>query len=142
MRTTAHTPVPQAGQLVILRQRRYAVTEVRPSTLVTDPLRLGDPTPQHLVTLTAVDDDALGEELQVIWEVEPGAYALEQAALPAPDGFDLPGRFDAFLDAVRWGAIAGADVRALQAPFRSGITIEDYQLDPVVRAVQLPASTC
>src|SRR5208283_4760580 len=48
---------------------------------------------------------------------------------------DDPGRLDAFLDAVRWGAIASADARALQAPFRSGITIEDYQLDPVVRAL-------
>ena len=34
-----------------------------------------------------------------------------------------------------WGAVASADVRALQAPFRSGIAIEDYQLDPVVRAI-------
>ncbi|MGA1354972.1 MAG: SNF2-related protein, partial [Candidatus Limnocylindrus sp.] len=59
-------------------------------------------------------------------------------ALPQPTGFDDPHRFDAFMDAVRWGAIASADVRALQAPFRSGIAIEDYQLDPVVRAIQMP----
>jgi superfamily II DNA or RNA helicase len=39
---------------------------------------------------------------------------------------------------VRWGAIASADTRALQAPFRSGITIEGYQLDPVVRALSMP----
>jgi SNF2 family DNA or RNA helicase/dsDNA-binding SOS-regulon protein len=31
-----------------------------------------------------------------------------------------------------------ADYQALQSPFRSGITIEDYQLDPVVRAIQMP----
>jgi ERCC4-related helicase len=29
-------------------------------------------------------------------------------------------------------------VKALQAPFRSGIDIEDYQLDPVVRAIRMP----
>ena len=29
-------------------------------------------------------------------------------------------------------------MRALQAPFRSGIEIEDYQLDPVVRALRMP----
>lgn len=34
--------------------------------------------------------------------------------------------------------MATADARALQAPFRSGITIEDYQLDPVVRALSMP----
>lgn len=36
------------------------------------------------------------------------------------------------------GAVSSADTRALQAPFRSGIEIEDYQLDPVVRAIQMP----
>jgi len=94
--------------------------------------------PQHLVTLASVEDDALGEELQVVWELEPGARAHERAALPNPVGFDDPHRLDAFLDAVRWGAVSSADVRRLQAPFRSGITIEDYQLDPVARAIQMP----
>lgn len=130
--------LPEQGQLVEVRQRRYVVTEVRQSTLPPDPLKVHDPTPQHRVTLSSVEDDALGEELQVIWEIEPGAQKVEGSTLPQPDGFDDPQRFDAFLDAVRWGAIASADVRALQAPFRSGIAIEDYQLDPVVRAIQMP----
>ena len=39
---------------------------------------------------------------------------------------------------MRWGAITSADSQALQAPFRSGITIEDYQLDPVVRRLAMP----
>ncbi len=138
MTRVASAPLPQPGQLVVLRQRRYVVTDIQQSMLIPDHLRLHDQTPQHLVTLASVEDDALGEELQVIWEIEPGAQAIEQSALPQPDGFDPPVRFDAFLDAVRWGAIASADVRALQAPFRSGITPEDYQLDPVVRAIQLP----
>ncbi|MGB3220023.1 MAG: DISARM system SNF2-like helicase DrmD, partial [Anaerolineae bacterium] len=94
--------------------------------------------PQHLVMLNAVEDDAVGESVQVIWEVEPGARTVERIELPEPTWFDPPARLDAFLHAVRWGAIASADVRALQAPFRSGIDIEDYQLDPLVRAVQMP----
>jgi SNF2 family DNA or RNA helicase len=88
--------------------------------------------------LSSVEDDAFGEELQIIWELEPGASVNEHVALPAPTGFDAPGRLDAFLDAVRWGAASTADVRNIQAPFRSGIDIEDYQLDPVVRAIQMP----
>lgn len=56
--------------------------------------------------------------------------------MPQPDGFDSPERLDAFLNAVRWGAVSSADMRALQAPFRSGIEIEDYQVDPLVRAIQ------
>ena len=131
------TTPPEPGQLVEVRQRHYVVTEVAASALPPDPLGNGHG-PQHLVSLSAVEDDALGEELRVVWELEPGARVHERALLPRPDAFDPPARLDAFLDAVRWGAIASADVRHVQAPFRSGIQIEDYQLDPVVRAVAMP----
>jgi hypothetical protein len=93
---------------------------------------------QHLVSLLSVEDDALGEQLQVVWEIEPGAQVVEKVALPEPTGFDPPDRLGAFLDAVRWGAASTADLRNIPSPFRSGIDIEDYQLDPVVRAVQMP----
>jgi hypothetical protein len=39
---------------------------------------------------------------------------------------------------VRWGAISQSDDRALHSPFRSGIEIDEYQLDPVVRALSMP----
>lgn len=98
---------------------------------------------QHLVHLVSVEDDATGEELQVVWEIEPGARTFERAELPAitPDALDDPSQLDAFLDAVRWGAVTSADRRSLQAPFRSGITIEDYQLEPLVRALNSPRTT-
>jgi superfamily II DNA or RNA helicase len=98
---------------------------------------------QHLVSLVSVEDDATGEELRVVWELEPGTRVIERAELPqiAPDRFDEAAELDAFLDAVRWGAIASADQRSLQAPFRSGITIEDYQLEPLVRALRMPRTT-
>jgi superfamily II DNA or RNA helicase len=132
--------VPEQGQLVEVRQRQYVVTEVRPSTLPTAPLSPGSlpPAPQHLIRLTSIEDDALGEELQVIWELEAGARVRENSTLPEPTGFDSPRRLDAFLDAVHWGAASSADWRTLLAPFRSGIEIEDYQLDPLIRAVQMP----
>jgi superfamily II DNA or RNA helicase len=124
---------PELNQLVRIRGRHWVVSEVLPSTL--EPER-----PQNLVDLTSVEDDGLGDELTVIWEVEPGARVLEKASFPIPRAgrFDLPERLAAFLDALRWGAVTSADSRALQAPFRSGITIEDYQLDPVVRALSMP----
>ncbi|NUM46352.1 MAG: DEAD/DEAH box helicase [Anaerolineales bacterium] len=131
--------VPEQGQLVEVRQRRYVVSEVIKSSLPPTTLPGGVERPQHLIALTSVEDDALGEELEVIWELEPGAHAYDQVVLPEPTtGFDSPLRLDAFLDAVRWGAASSADVRSLQAPFRSGIDIEDYQLDPLVRAIQMP----
>jgi len=128
-------PIPEQGQIVAVRQHRYVVVDVRPSAL-TD---LSEE-PQHLVSLNSIEDDALGESLQVVWEIEPDARIDERVGLPEATGFDSPRKFDAFLNAVRWGAISSADVRLLQAPFRSGITIEDYQLDPLVRAVQMPRS--
>ncbi len=132
------TQIPEQGQLVEVRQRQYVVSEIAWSALPASPLATGDGAPQHLVSLTCIEDDALGEELRVIWELEPGARVREQSTLPEPTGFDPPRQLDAFLDAVRWGAVSSADVRALLAPFRSGIEIEDYQLDPLVRAVQMP----
>jgi ERCC4-related helicase len=129
---------PEQGQLVEVRHRQYVVTEVAKSTLPDRLLLSSNSEGQHLVTLASIEDDALGEELQVIWEIEPGAEVKEKVALPEPTAFDEPVRLDAFLDAVRWGAASAADVRSVQSPFRSGIDIEDYQLDPVVRAVQMP----
>ena len=46
---------------------------------------------------------------------------------------------------MRWGAVSKGDLaeiryavrQGVQSPFRSGIDIEDYQLDPVIRAVQM-----
>lgn len=129
---------PEQGQLVCVRQRHYVVTEIARSTLPDQPLTTTANNRQHLVSLASVEDDGLGEELRVVWEIEAGTKVIEKVALPQPTGFDDPARLDAFLDAVRWGASSQADPKAIQSPFRSGIDIEDYQLDPVVRAVQMP----
>lgn len=136
--TAPRPPAPEQGQLVEVRKRQWIVAEVVRSGLPSLGLEGTLPGGQHMISLTSIEDDALGEELEVVWEIEPGARVLERAGLPQPDGFDNPARLDAFLHAVRWGAITDADYQTLQSPFRSGITIEDYQLDPVVRAIQMP----
>ena len=68
----------------------------------------------------------------MVWEAEVGRRVREEVSLPevSAGGFDHPSTLAAFLDAVRWGAVTSADRDTLQAPFRSGITIEEYQLDP------------
>ena len=129
---------PEQGQLVSVRSRQWIVNDVRPSTLPALALKPVFGGPQHLLTLSSVEDDGLGEELQVIWEIEAGARVIEKVALPEPTGFDPPDKLDAFLDAVRWGAASTAGVKNIQPRFRSGIDIEGYQLDPVVRAIQTP----
>ncbi len=121
---------PEVGQLVEVRRRLWIVGEVEGGSLEAE-------SPHDLVTLTAVDEDALGEQITVVWQLEPGARIVEKAGLPALTGFDEASRLDAFLNAVRWGAATNADKNFLQSPFRSGASIEGYQLDPVVRAIDM-----
>ena len=122
---------PEPGQLVEVRRRQWVVAEVMSSKLASTS------TPQNAVTLSSIDEDGLGEELEVIWEIEPGAQIIERAGLPTITGQDDSYTLDAFLDAVRWGAATNADRGFLQAPFRSGVSIEDFQLDPLVRAIDM-----
>jgi hypothetical protein len=51
------------------------VGDVSQSALSPPTLPQASEKPQHLVSLLSVEDDALGEELQVIWEIEPEAVA-------------------------------------------------------------------
>lgn len=125
--------VPETGQLVEVRRRQWVVTDIEQSSL-------GDGSPshkQHLVTMVSLDEDSLNESLSAVWELEPGARVLETAGLPSVIGWDSCERLEAFLDAVRWGASTNADRAFLQAPFRSGVEIQDFQLDPLVRAIDM-----
>ncbi|MDW9650159.1 helicase [Sinorhizobium meliloti] len=122
---------PEPGQLVEARRRQWIVSEVDAGAVAP-----GLPS-RHLVRLASIDEDALGEEIEVLWELEPGAHVIERAGLPRISGLDDPATLQAFLDAVRWGAATNADRGYLQAPFRSGVSIEDFQLDPLVRAIDM-----
>lgn len=128
---TRISSAPEPGQLVEVRRRQWVVSDVKGQSLEAKNSN------QCVVTLSSLDEDALGEELQIVWPIEPGAQVLEKAGLPEVTGVDPEYKSEAFLDAVRWGAVTNADKSFLQAPFRSGITIEDYQLDPLVRAVDM-----
>jgi superfamily II DNA or RNA helicase len=123
---------PELGQLVEVRKRQWIVADVNTSQLPNSRNKK-----QHYVKLSSIDEDGLGEELEVIWEIEPGAHIIEKSGLPKITGFDDANKLDAFLDAVRWGAATNADRGFLQAPFRSGVSIEDFQLDPLVRAINM-----
>jgi hypothetical protein len=95
---------PEVGQLVVVRKRPFVVREIVPSAA--KPAFVGRVT-SHLLKLSSVEDDGLGEELEVVWELEPGTSIHEKSTLPEPTTFDDPKRLQAFLDAVRWGARTG-----------------------------------
>lgn len=125
--------IPEPGQLVEVRRRQWVVIDIESSGFA----RTNGSDNQHLVALTSLDEDAFNESLVAVWELEPGARILETAGLPDIEGWDSCERLEAFLDAIRWGAATDADRSLLQAPFRSGVEIQDFQLDPLVRAIDM-----
>jgi hypothetical protein len=78
---------PEIGQLVVVRKRPFVVTEIVPSA--TDIAPKGT-RPSHLIKLSSVEDDGLGEEIQVIWEIEPGTSVREKSTLYELYLGDLP----------------------------------------------------
>ena len=66
--------VPEQGQLVEVRRRQWIVSDVEAYCPDGDKYR-----EQHLVTLESIEEDAGGEQISVVWQIEPGARILEKA---------------------------------------------------------------
>lgn len=124
--------IPEPGELVEVRRRQWLVSDVAPYMPGGDSYHR-----QDMVTLESIGEDTDGERMSVVWQVEPTARIVEKAGLPTISGYDKSEWLDAFLNAVRWGIVSNATRGTLLSPFRSGITIEDYQLDPLVRALDM-----
>ncbi len=124
-------PLPQPGQLVRVRQRQYLVEDI---TLPPDD---GEAT---LVSLSCLDDDAQGQPLEVLWEREVDAELLtaERWEAIAARGFDSAPLFAAYLHTLRWNCLTATDPSLFQAPFRAGIRLDAYQLEPLRKALLLP----
>jgi hypothetical protein len=65
---------PETGQLVEVRRRQWIVAEVETSTAPDS-----SASPQHFVTLSSIDEDSLGEQIEVVWEIEPGAPSVRRS---------------------------------------------------------------
>ncbi|MFD4945939.1 DISARM system SNF2-like helicase DrmD [Streptomyces sp. NPDC058409] len=132
-------PVPEPGQVVNVRGSTWAVADIRQQGLPRSPADEGTAGLAHVVTMQSLEEDRLGQELAVVWELEVGHTVAPAQGLPEairPEGFDDPNVLAAFVDAVRWGAVTSADANSYQAPFRSGANVEAYQLEPLRRALQ------
>ena len=128
---TDHAPIPEPGQIVAVRQRLYLVEQA------VGPVTRGDST---LIRLSCVDDDAQGQPLDVLWDRELDARIVtgEDWDSIATRGFDPPQRFAAYLNTLRWNCVTSTDPNLLQAPFRAGIRLDPYQLEPLRKALRLP----
>lgn len=114
-----------------MRTRRWLVEEVK------DPGKEGH---SPVVRLACVDDDNQGQALDVFWNYELDRHILRDdgwRALAA-NGFDEPRMFAAFLHTLRWGCVTATDPNLFQAPFRAGIKIDAYQMEPLRKALRLP----
>ncbi len=136
MATTVARPSP--GQLVRVRARRWLVEQVAPGR------HSGE---QTFVRLAGVDDDNRERSAALLWERELDAEVLEDEGWQRlgrleTEGvhvdFDEPDLFAAFLRTLRWHTVTAADPELFQAPFRAGIKIEPYQLEPLAKALRLP----
>ena len=62
----------------------------------------------------------------------------EEWARIAQRGFDPPEYFSAYLNTLRWNCVTSTDASLLQSPFRAGIRLDAYQLEPLRKALRLP----
>jgi superfamily II DNA or RNA helicase len=117
--------------VVRARTRTWLVEEVEPRR---------DGGGYTVVHLACVDDDAQGQTLNVIWEHELDARILNEEAWSSigERGFDDARPFSAFLHTLRWNCVTATDPSLFQAPFRAGIRIDAYQLEPLRKALRLP----
>lgn len=121
---------PTIGELVQVRSRRWLVDDVVPSKAGQSPL----------VRLACADDDNQGHTLEVFWDYEPDRRILDEEGWAdlASKGFDPPRYFSAFLNTLRWNCVTATDPNLFQAPFRAGIKIDAYQMEPLRKALRLP----
>ena len=137
----AAAPLPEPGQVVEVRGSSWAVANVQVQGLPRSPADEASAHLNHVVELQSLDEDRLGEQLSVIWELEVGQTVTPAQGLPEhinPEGFDDPSDLAGFIDAMRWGAVTSADPNRYQAPFWSGAAVEAYQLEPLRRALASP----
>lgn len=120
---------PKKGDIVSARRRQWLVDDVA--------ARDGETT---LVSLVCLDDDAAGDRVDVLWELELGARILQPGIheLGEIKGLDDPRLFGAYYHALKWNTVTATDSRLFQAPFRAGIKILQHQLTPLKKALELP----
>ena len=126
--SSAHRGTPAPGEVVRCRTRAWLVDAVEPSPHGTK------------VALACLEDDSQGEEIEVLWEAELDTEIIDREAWKTigRKGFDDPRHFSAFVRTLRWHCVTATDPKLFQSPFRAGIRLDAYQLEPLRKALLLP----
>ncbi len=119
------------GAVVRCRTRRYLVEDVQAPQ---------DPGADTVVSMACMEDDAIGQRLTVFREREIDFEVLGESSWEAvaQRGFDQPNQFAAYLNTLRWNCVTATDAELFQAPYRAGIDVKAYQLEPLRKALQMP----
>ena len=129
------SPRIKPGSVVRCRTRRYLVEDVQPPMHRKLP-EGGD----RVVTLACMEDDAIGQRLTVFLgsEVDFEPLADSSWEVVTQRGFDQPRQFSAYLNTLRWNCVTATDAELFQAPYRAGIDVKAYQLEPLRKALLMP----
>jgi SNF2 family DNA or RNA helicase len=129
------SPRLKPGSVVRCRTRRYLVEDVQP------PMHRKVPDGgDRVVTLACMEDDAIGQRLTVFLGSEVDFEPLAESSWEAVTqrGFDQPRQFSAYLNTLRWNCVTATDAELFQAPYRAGIDVKAYQLEPLRKALLMP----
>lgn len=133
--------LPRVGMLATVRNRRALIAAV-------EPFDAGAEGQIHLVRLEYIDSDGVPED-SLVWELELNASLLEPTALPRieRDGAMKSREFDALQRATRWTALSPflsfdranpTEQAPIASPFFGAVQIDDFQLVPLLKALQMP----
>jgi ERCC4-related helicase len=121
--------LPHQGQIVRVRSRTWLVEEVE-----------NDPGYGSTVHLACLDDDAQGDLLSIDWDLELDTRIISEESWRGigRKGFDPPKVFASYLNTLRWNCVTATNPDLFQSPFRAGIRLDAYQLEPLRKALRLP----
>ena len=143
---TEQNKIPHPGQLVLIRNRPAIVTDIKESK--SEKIET-----VHGVWFKYIDGFTHPENDFIIWEREYNTAIIQTAKLPKIEkstfGIDDPDIFRALINAYRWSSnnsiydlfkVEGSKSRIF-SPWQSAVQIEDYQLYPVLKALNMPRIT-
>lgn len=129
MSNVLHTvPAPVRGDIVHVRSRCHVVESTSSASYGTT------------VELACLEDSAQGELSSVLWEAELAPKIITEQAWDSigGKGFDSREYFSSFFNTLRWHCVTATDPSLFQSPFRAGIKLDAYQLEPLRKALRLP----
>ena len=98
--------VPESGDIVRIRMRTYLVEAVKQEA------------GGHCIQAVCLDDDAQGQHLEAVWELELDTKILDETVWKSigQRGFDNPRYFSAYIHALKWNCVTATNPRLFQAP--------------------------